>query len=492
MTAADWAGVLLAFICTLGLGSLTVAPFRFRGSWIQSWASRYLVGQLMVFLLVLTTAFCPWSIAEMQIVVVALLAVAWAVGSIRRRRLLGGRALAAGIMAVLVSAAAFPDVVLVTQKVPLWEWDARSIWFFHGKAIFLAGRIDSAFFANPLYAFTLPDYPLFIPAQAAWTAQFVGRWSDYSAKAFLIFNFASYVYLLWRVLERRETNRWLALLFIAVLFDQETYSYVSGLADNHYIIAAVILLIALGSRAWPEEAAFLALMLVFVAGVKNEGKIYAGFLLAAGAAWWTFQAAKNAWGRRPPEESTPDTPPAERYAETAKACLLAVLLGVVPIVMWQLFCGQHGIVNPVQIVQRLAHGAATSSSVTDRLPLVWSYVAEYCRFQRVDCVAGILLLLVLLRMSIRSRTHLPMLSLGKHEAIVWAALAVSGFAIVAAYLVTPLDCEFHLRTSAGRLLLLPRLLMYVLVFYAAEVLWSARTSTRAVRAGNEGPSRQQA
>ena len=58
---------------------------------------------------------------------------------------------------------------------PLLHWDARSIWFFQAKMIWIEGALrQSAGWNHPSIAFSHPDYPKLVPTIAAQLAYVKG------------------------------------------------------------------------------------------------------------------------------------------------------------------------------------------------------------------------------------------------------------------------------------------------------------------------------
>ena len=100
-----------------------------------------------------------------------------------RRRWLTGEA--PGYAMVLVGLVA---ISLAISAMPLVEWDARSIWFFHGKVIFFDGGLHpSDFWRNAEYGWSHKGYPPLIPLLAARAADFtLGAWNEFAPKLGLV------------------------------------------------------------------------------------------------------------------------------------------------------------------------------------------------------------------------------------------------------------------------------------------------------------------
>ena len=70
---------------------------------------------------------------------------------------------------------------------PVSAWDARSIWFYHGKAIYFANSISLAGKWNSIVqTFSHPDYPKFFPLLIATVPKIFGFWNEFIPKSSLV------------------------------------------------------------------------------------------------------------------------------------------------------------------------------------------------------------------------------------------------------------------------------------------------------------------
>lgn len=65
---------------------------------------------------------------------------------------------------------------LLILQYPVTEWDARSIWFFHGKRIYYDQDLYAQLDNYPTW--THKDYPTLVPAMAASVAASLGHWNE--------------------------------------------------------------------------------------------------------------------------------------------------------------------------------------------------------------------------------------------------------------------------------------------------------------------------
>ena len=474
MNLLTWGRLLLYFATTSGAGYVFLRLFRFPYSpLVHNWATCYMAGQLVVLILTLFTVFLSgWLLPLMWLflgvsALVSLLPAKTA--DPRRGNAISSVARQAG-MALLWTVGAlavFPDVAILVQQVPLYESDARSCWFFHGKALYLAGGVDPSFFTNPLYAWSLPDYPLLLPSSAAWMAFCQGGWDDYSSKAFLLLNFASYACLFYVALGEKGYPWWIRAFVVVVLLDQETYSYLSGFADNHYIMPLVLFFFLLSLPEKRRHIPLLMLLVVYAANMKNEGKMYAILICAGAAAFWF---ARRLAGRRAAADSGAGE--AGRWERWGKPAIWGLALGALPLVLWESFKNACGIANPVGIVRKLADVDRLWRLLAERAGVVSDYMIGFYDFKGAPYVIALILLLLVWRVLLHRRQSSPALRVRPHEGAALLLFAACNVFAFLAYVVTPLDLKFHLGTSAGRVLFLPYMALLLLAVYGAEALYA--------------------
>ena len=459
MNVSSWFCVLAYFVFTMGIGKLLIKSFGFRSrdGLVQSWASCYLVGQVVLTLFTLSTTFIPWRIGFIQYGLLVCLAV---YGLYRLThfqgisRLLRAVVFLSGFVCLLVLI--FPSAYIVAQNVPLWEWDARSNWFFHGKSIFVAGGIDATFFTNPLYEWSHHDYPLLIPIQSAWSALFSGKWDDYTNKAFLLFDFAAYFYIFCKTLCFRRYPWWLAGFIGVVVFDRESYSYVSGYADNHYTIAIMLALLVMASVELIEGLPMVLLLLSFAAATKNEGMLYAGLIvvliLIVALRHWRFSGLM------------------EFLVRQKRIVLWFLLVGILPTAFWQVFRLAHHVQNDLHLGTRLGDIGLMSQLLRQRGVTVAVFIGDFYITKGALYLVALILMLKLWRCRNSLRYAAVWSKNQAHERLAWIVFAVAQAFVFVVYVATPQEIDFHLSTSATRLQFFPFMLLLLIGLYNADAL----------------------
>jgi hypothetical protein len=185
---------------------------------------------------------------------------------------------AAGLVALAVLLVLAAAILLD----PLHDWDARVIWFFHGKIVYFAGMLapDSQLV---FYTVPHPDYPKLLAVLAAETATMAGFWNEYLPKLGLVLLLPAPILAL-LTLRRRPWTLALGIFgFLAV--PQQFLS--NGSMDGYLALYAAVAALFLAD--WLEgggDAALLAAAgaLGVAGGLKLEGMIvYAALGLALAA-----------------------------------------------------------------------------------------------------------------------------------------------------------------------------------------------------------------
>ena len=151
---------------------------------------------------------------------------------------------------------------------PLAAWDARSIWFFHAKAIYFDKGISLEFLKNPAYLWSHPDYPPAIPLLAAYHSYFLGEWSEVYAKSFLFFHWLCSLLALAGSCKRRGALP-VTVAFTLIFLDLDLgKNCIQGYADA---FLAILLVLAI----FQENRMLRIVLLSFCALVKSEALVFA-------------------------------------------------------------------------------------------------------------------------------------------------------------------------------------------------------------------------
>jgi hypothetical protein len=169
---------------------------------------------------------------------------------------------------VLLGFVTLAAVAYYVDRTPIVAWDARSIWFFRAKQLFLAGRLLPVD-ANA-YPWQHPEYPLLFPALAAFFSA-LGGWDERRAAVGITVLLASLMSLVF-MLARRALGRWSGAAFAIVPCAYLLQGAMIGYADGFITLCLLVAVLGFASDGTEPVgwlAAFAAAM------IKREGFIFA-------------------------------------------------------------------------------------------------------------------------------------------------------------------------------------------------------------------------
>jgi hypothetical protein len=320
-------------------------------------------------------------------------------------------------------------IVVLSLKIttdPIQNWDARSIWFFAAKIIFYNGAFDqSAGIEQGYHA----DYPKLVATLAAQIAHAVGYWNEYLPKAAFVPLLVS-VLLGYLSLLRRPIS-WVFL--VAISFPQMHKHMWNGQMDAYLALYAALATLALGRWLVEARKHDLVLGLVslgMVVSLKNEGVpllacIALAFALVAGLRYrWAGASAQ-------PVESA-------QIAQWKLALWLA-LFSFAAFFLWE------GYKSPWLLETDFELSGGTLATAWGRLQEgEWRRVAKWL-FETQGLDMALVPLGLALGVTLAFRTRIPLQF--------WIPALTLGFYLVGlfiAYLGTPHDLKWHLRTSSHR------------------------------------------
>ena len=318
-----------------------------------------------------------------------------------------------------VSGAFVVALLVIALGSPSGDWDARSIWLFHGKRIFIDGHAAPTMDG---YAFQ-PDYPLLVPALMASLASLVGTWNELFPKCASVLLLAPVMPLVLGHLKGVPSK----IAFCCFLLWTSDKLLVNGYMDASlaiYFVAAFACAAALSfapahaampARNGTNQTLLAALVLATLPLIKNEGVVALLTVLFV-----TFAVGIRV-NRRLPSMGT----------------LGAAATALVPVVAWRLHISSHAIANDLHLESAAARlferfGDASAHSLVLESML-----------SRPE------LLLPLWAISLRARNvvNRPFLLAGSLVALGYA------FAIYLVYLSTAQPMAWHLVTSVDRTML---------------------------------------
>lgn len=333
----------------------------------------------------------------------------------------------------ITSVSALLTFLLVSLRSPHGEWDAWAIWNLRARFIVRAGSDWRDAFTS-LLGWSHPDYPLLLSLSVARLWQYLGRESPAAPTAIaMLFTFST-VALAWASLAilRGQSQAALAALLLLGTSSLVTYG-ASQYADVPlgFFILATLAGLALTERL-PEQARYFLVMTGMTVGLaawtKNEGWLVLLSVVLARAVVLGRARRWASWRRELP----------------------AFVLGLAPILLVVLYF-KFGLAPPNDLVSSQGWRETVL-----RLTEPGRYMQVYRGFRNAVIELGDA---TLINPPLALLFYLVCVGLERDERD-WTGLAtglgVLGLMMIGitlAYLTTPYDLAWHLRTSADRLLL---------------------------------------
>ena len=401
------------------------------GSGVSGVGLTYLVGLASFGVVAQALLVAGFSLSRAEATVLCMLLLAS--GLVRRRRPRPRRTgFARGARATLLALVAAAVLVALGMRSlyePLASWDAWAFWIPRAKSIVLFGGLNSHFLAAP--ATSNPDYPLLLPSVEATDFRFMGGFDTQVLHLQFWLVLVAFLGALPALL--RDQVRPTLLRFAVVVL--ACAPSLALHAESAYADVPLAVFVALaGVLGWRwlvlHDGTALPLLVVFAAAAiatKVEGRLFVAALVATLA----FLAARESL---------------RRSGEVLAAGVAAALVGLLPWSIWLHVHGIHGAYHP-ELAGLGRHVDRIGPSVVSLLgrgldPLQWLLVVP----------TGLAALLLTYRCGAERRT----------AALVAATFLLSLCLLVATYWATSYPFEWHLQTTADRVVIAPVLLLAAL------------------------------
>jgi len=204
-------------------------------------------------------------------------------------------AISVALLAVIIVQSAYAFIYALS--VPLFGWDAWFIWFLKARVFFLDQGISSEFLSNAGYRHH-QDYPLLMPLATAFVYGAAGSANETIGKLLYPLQFLSLLSVIYYALSRAAGRR-AGLLFAALstlvpvimihaggvpgkigpLYAGDFVGY-SDLALSIYFMGAGAFLYFHAKEGGRPHLLLASLFLAMAAWTKNEGLTFAGFAVA--------------------------------------------------------------------------------------------------------------------------------------------------------------------------------------------------------------------
>jgi hypothetical protein len=314
---------------------------------------------------------------------------------------------------------------------PLADWDARLVWFFQSRMIWLDDSLRVAsHWTDPGLQWAHPDYPKMVPLLGAQVSRALGFWNETAPKGSLVLLLAAPT-----ASAMSFVRRGIAFpLLIAGLFLTTGQFLFNGYVDAFVALYAACALLHLGTALGDRRPGDLlsgAALLGMAASLKNEGVLFALSAVLA------TSAAAAAMERHAPGSGVSTLAALVRNPRHWPA--LAV--SAAPAIIWWTLRARWGLptdwhfdrVTVARFWARLTDGHSVGHVVTALgagSPALWKTALV---------IAALLAWARARRIPLTSPDLLPL-----------AAAVVSFAGMTLVYLMTPFEMEWHLATSADR------------------------------------------
>jgi hypothetical protein len=333
---------------------------------------------------------------------------------------------------------------------PVFQWDARIVWYLHTKQLFFANGLNNdtgIVFAHNEGIYH-PGYPLLIPAIGAFVAHYVGFWNDYLPKANL---FVLFLGILIALLSAKPIH-WVWKIVMVVLMvgfnpymmsvGYNPYFLTIGYMDGWLAIYAglCLLFLLLYIRHGSKEYLFNAIATGFLLpSIKNEGLL---LMLIIFGSYGLGLVIFNLRDRR-----------YLRFALKSWIRLWpVVLLGIVPIVVWAQYKNRWNAHIKDYDFSRLTQFATYNTTFSNKkLALIHSsytnnaFSPNYWYLYILLLASSLVYLRVIGLSSKNWRRYAQELTVSASSGLIFVGL------MIVVYCLSIHDLTWHLSTSADRL-----------------------------------------
>jgi hypothetical protein len=348
---------------------------------------------------------------------------------------------------------------------PIRQWDARSIWFFHARMIWIEGALrQQAGWNHPsVIVFANPDYPKLVPSVAAQLAYMKGYWNEFLPKGSLLVMLAPV--MLWTFSFQRRGLSF--VLLILSFFLSLGFWLTNGYMDWYLALYCGVALLSLGRYASEQRATDLysaICALGIAASIKYEGILFTVCLIVTLAV--VGPICREISLRR-----------LANRVRTDWSFAITILLAVAPTLLWALDKRAWGLQSALA-----RNPSGSLAAITERL--FDGPTAEFVLRTMMGPRTGTWTVFEVL-------VVIGMFTVGRGVTLSRGALVSAGTSVLyccalyAIYLSTP-DVTWHLYTSVYRTMMVPCVAFVVATFFLLLELEEQAAHEMPRRSGSSG------
>ena len=415
-------------------------------------AGGYLVGELMVSVLLMWTSFLvghfsPWLVLGQLLILFPAGSVFLTKTKPRSTPKISYDLCKEQLLCFFVLVLLLLPSLAISYLQPLLAWDARSIWFFHGKAFYFDNALSLDFLKNPAYLWSHPDYPVFIPLLAVYHATFLGAWNEVYCKSFLFAHWLSSLGVLWFLLRSLGVRRAIALAAVATVHLAFSENALIGYADSIWSIAFCIGLLAT-LCACNSAAKDLPDNMDTTNRTSNAGVLLFSLFALVGFAIASLTKAEGLLATLVTIAS--GTIVLGKYHRQLRTVVYLLIPGLFASgIAWQIYCMKYEVHGEYSWLPK--DGVTiTSSALSERSMeiLQTGYSIFVTQWGLSAAIAGLLVFTVLCNKLFNKKPEFLSRRAHFFLIVVYTLLCVQ---IYLSYLFTPLKLSWHLETSFSRL-----------------------------------------
>ena len=304
------------------------------------------------------------------------------------------------------------------------SWDARSIWIFKVKQIFFENSI--LYSKNNYAEFSHPDYPNIAPAFSAALVKLIGYWNEVFPKLGFTIMFLPPLFFLSK--QFNNNNFLITLIFITFVVGKYFINgELDGLLSIYFVSCALIMFrISFESQNYDFDKLIFLSLAIILSLLKLEGLFLLLCLITSSILIMIINRCTN-----------------------YKLILLS-LISLTPILAWNYFCFYHKIDNTNS---NYAYSMINLSNTIFNLDY-YKLVGKYLIFNE-----KFILGLIFFISSITYFTQKKLLGFILLTCLIYISI------LFLVYLSTPLDIEWHLNSSANRVIKPMALLLFTFSVY---------------------------
>lgn len=339
------------------------------------------------------------------------------------------------IFGIVLASSLFIGPIIIQ---PLNDWDARSIWFLHAKMIYSAGAFSQTIgWLHPSINFSHIDYPNLVPTLAAQISYLFGFWNEYLPKLSLFFLLLPAIILLF-TFYKRSFSFLLLIVLIPFSFASRLWN---GYMDGYLVLYFALSLLLLGryfKESKPIDLISSTICLILLLYLKNEGELAVISGVIAFFFTWIFKKSKLS---------------IRIFFKENYLLFIGFILLLLPFGIWNLYKYQWGITNDLELGS--SHSFLQFINRINDGSYKMIIKSVYKQMHNGIMLIGLLSFTLIAVKKMIPREILPII----------VAAGVYCLGIMAIYMITPWDLNWHLLTSVDRTVLTVTACLYAISYY---------------------------